>query len=402
MAKLTAKQIENLSEPGYYNDGEVTGLYLQISKAGTKSWVLRYRFGGKTREMGLGGLADKTLAKARDAAREARTMVADGKDPIEARKAAKREAEAQKTFKQCAAFVIEQKSHELTNPKSVEAWTATLDAYVYPHFGERLIGEITKYDVQNALKPIWHSKHESAKRILGRIKAVFDYAKAHDYCSGDNPADWHGAHKHLLGRVDTGDNHHEAMDYRKVGEFMVELRDRAGIIARALEFVILTATRSGEVRGATRDEIDFTAKVWVIPAERMKARKEHRVPLSNQAIALLKSMPKIEGTDLLFPAPYGGELRAASMVEELARMGRKGITAHGFRSTFRDWAGETTAYPREVIEHALAHLLKDKAEAAYARGDLLTKRARLMAEWATYCDQVQNEQTDNVIALNAA
>lgn len=413
--KLSAVAVQRMKEPGYYGDG--AGLWLQISKLGGKSWVFRFTFNGKAREMGLGPVHTVSLAEARAKAAAQRKLVADGIDPISERKAAQdaaKQAEANaKTFADCAAAYIAAHRDGWKNPKHVDQWTNTLETYAYPFIGQlsaaavdtalvmRVLQQPTKVDDEE--KPLWHCKTETASRLRGRIESVLDYAAVHGYRNGENPARWKGHLAMLLparSKVQKVE-HHAALPYVEMGAFMVELRKREGITARALEFALLTAARSGEVRGATHSEFDLDARIWTIPAERMKMKKEHRVPLSDAAIALLKSVPKVDDCEYKFPSPRGGMLSDMSLTAVLKRMGRGDLTQHGFRSTFRDWAGETTAYPREVIEHALAHQLKDKAEAAYQRGDLLAKRARLMGDWTTYCATVQSK-ADNVVAINAA
>ncbi|MGF6854349.1 tyrosine-type recombinase/integrase [Paraburkholderia sp. CI3] len=387
---LTPLFVSKTKKPGNYPDGG--GLYLQVSPSGTKSWTFRYKLGGKSREMGMGKVSTFSLDEVRERARKCRKLVFDGIDPIQARDAERSAnrlaASHSKTFRECAAAVIEKKTHELTNAKAIAQWESTLQTYAYPAIGDRSVGSITKHDIVSILEPIWRTKHVTASRLRGRIEAVMTYAKAHDYCSGDNPADWKTLEP-ILGKPKREAEHHEALRYEEVGAFMVELRNQDGFVARALEFAILTAARADEVRGAMRNEIDFEAKVWKVPAGRMKGRVEHTVPLSDDAIALLKALPQIAGNDHLFPGARATVISTGAMWALLRSMGHADLTVHGFRSTFRDWAGETTAYPREVIEHAMAHKLKDKAEAAYARGTLLEKRRLLMADWATYCSKVR-------------
>ncbi|MFM0095735.1 tyrosine-type recombinase/integrase [Paraburkholderia nemoris] len=408
------KEIKAKPNGGKVAVGGVDGLYLRIVGDST-AWVLCAAMGTRTNakglqvvrrlNMGLGPYPEISLSDARQKAAELRKQIRDGIDPLATKKADK-QAETQrlaklKTFRDCAKAVIKLKANELRNEKALAQWESTLETYAYPLLGDRNVSEITKQDIVAVLEPIWRTKHETASRLRGRIEAVFHYAKANDYREGDNPAEWKGTLQPLLGNVERTVEHHAALPYGEIGAFMVALRERQGLSARALELAILTATRSNEVRSATRSEFDLAAKTWTIPAARMKMKKEHRIPLSDAAIELLKALPKIEGTDLMFPAPRGGVMSDNVFKALFERMKRDDLTAHGFRSTFRDWAGETTAYQREVIEHALAHQLKDKAEAAYQRGDLLAKRARLMADWATYCATVQSK-AHNVVAINAA
>lgn len=403
--KLSATTIKNKTARGYYADGG--GLYFRVSEFETKSWAFRFTVTGKAREMGLGAYPDVSLAEARERAAAARKQLRDGLDPIEARKATKSALAASiataLTFKQCTEAFIEKQSPEWRNDKHEKQWRATLEKYAFPVIGKMAVRDITDDHVLQILEPIWATKTETASRVRGRIESVLDYAKAKKYRNGDNPARWRGhLDKHLAKpKKITKVQHHPALPYNALGEFYRELNGQVGTGARALEFCILTAARSGEVRGATWGEIDLDAATWTIPAGRMKAEKEHRIPLSTKAIRLLKALPRIDGCDLLFPSTKNTALSDMTLTAVLRRMERADITVHGFRSTFRDWAGETTAYPREVIEHALAHQLKDKAEAAYARGDLLTKRRKLMEDWAKYT-ATQRGQSAEVTPIRGA
>lgn len=386
--RLTARAVEGAKRPGLYPDGG--GLYLRVTEAGTRSWVFRYTRQGKARYMGLGAAPGVTLAKARTLAAEARELLREGLDPIDTRtgtRSTTRAASASAvTFRQCAEHYIEAKRAGWKNAKHAAQWGATLTQYAFPIIGTLSVQDVTLPHVLKILEPIWTTKTETASRLRGRIQSVLDYATARGYRTGDNPARWTGHLKELLpapGKVAKVE-HHAALPWQEVGAFMVELRQQAGMGARALELAILTAARSGEVRGATWAEVDLNSAVWTIPASRMKARREHRVPLSAEVAALLRNLPRIDSCDLLFPNSKGAPISDMTMAAVLRRMGRP-VTVHGFRSTFRDWAGECTAYSREVIEHALAHQLRDKAEAAYARGTLFDKRRRLMIEWATFC-----------------
>ncbi|HDS1113867.1 TPA: integrase arm-type DNA-binding domain-containing protein [Pluralibacter gergoviae] len=398
--ELSALAVSRLKADGRYAVGGVDGLYLRIAGR-SRAWVLCVAMGtrinraGKTvprrLNMGLGPYQEISLAEARDRARELRKQIRSGIDPLEEKHARKafQEAQArkQKTFRECAEAVLEIKGNELKNKKHVAQWRSTLETYAYPVIGDKAVSIITKMDLLAILEPIWLTKNETASRVRGRIETVMDYAKAKEYFEGDNPAAWKGILKPLLpmpSKVQTR-KHHAALPYKDAASFMTELRQRSGISARALEFSILTVARSGEIRGAEWSEIDLEAKTWIIPAERMKARKEHRVPLSNTAVELLNALPRFTYNNLVFPAPRGGQLSDMALTAVLKRMGRAGLTQHGFRSTFREWAGETTSYQREVIEHALAHQLADKAEAAYQRGTLWPKRISLMDDWTEYC-----------------
>ncbi len=396
--RLNATKLNDLVDPkkmkrGYHADGG--SLYFRISEFKTANWVFRFTMMGVTREMGLGPYPDVTLSQARKIASEKRQLLREGIDPIERRQAVRRaEHDARataKTFEECAQAFIAAKEAEWKNAKHGSQWRNTLSTYAYPVIGKTPVREVDQKHILEILRPIWTDKTETATRLRGRIENVLDYATASGYRQGDNPARWRGHLDKLLAtpskvkRVE----HHAALPYLEVGSFMVELRKQYGIGARALEFAILTAARSGEVRGATWREIDQPSATWTIPAERMKAGKEHRIPLSDDALRLLKSLGSTEGTELIFHNSKGAELSDMTLTAVLRRMERP-VTAHGFRSSFRDWAGETTAYPREVIEHALAHQLKDKAEAAYARGTLFDKRRRLMADWGKYCNSASS------------
>lgn len=398
--ELSALAVSKLKADGDYYVGGADGLYLRIVKQ-SRVWCLRLAMGtrinkaGKTvprrLNMGLGAYQELSLAEARDKAREIRKQIKSGIDPLEAKHARKAAQEAQarkqKTFSECAEAVIEIKSNELKNKKHVAQWRSTLETYAYPIIADKAVSAITKIDLLTILEPIWLTKNETASRLRGRIEAIIDYAKAKEFFEGDNPAAWKGSLKPLLplpSKVQDK-NHHAALAYEEISSFMSELRKKKGISARALEFSILTVSRSGEVRGAEWNEIDLKAKTWTIPAERMKANKEHRVPLSDAAIDLLKALPRIKDNNHVFPAPRAKILSDMSLLAVLKRMGHAGLTQHGFRSTFREWAGEATSHQREVIEHALAHQLADKAEAAYQRGTLWPKRVDLMNDWSTYC-----------------
>ena len=375
---LNTKKVE-AAAPGRHGDGR--GLFLFVKPSGARSWVLRYQVSGRRRDLGLGAYPDVSLAMARDRAAEARRLIADGEDPI----AKKRQAKP-KTFREAALELIESKRPGWKNAKHAAQWTSTLEAYVFPKIGAVQVAQIGTADVIATLKPIWAEKPETANRVRQRIEAVIDYASALGIRAGDNPARWRGNLDHLLPKPKKvrAVKHHPALPHAEIADFMAQLEAREGVAARALAFTILTAARSGETRGMTWGEVDLDAKVWTIPQERMKAAKEHRVPLTDAAIALLG--PKGEDAALIFgsEAKPGKPISDMSMTAVLRRMGRDGITVHGFRSTFRDWAGETTGFPREVIEAALAHGIKDKAEAAYARSDLFDKRRKLMEAWAVF------------------
>jgi integrase len=394
--KLSAVFVMQVSQPGRYHDGG--GLYLQVRSASEKSWLFRFR----RNWMGLGPLRDVSLAEARAAAAKCRKMLLAGIDPLEARRSEKMKAKLDSvsgtTFRQCAERYIASHQAAWKNPKHRQQWSNTLVAYAYPVFGEISVGAVDTGLVIKALEPIWTTKPETASRLRGRIESVLDWAKARGYRQGENPARWRGHIDHLLPprRKVRAVNHHAALPYAEMHDFMHELRRREGIAARALEFVILTAVRTGEAIGARWDEI--AGDVWTIPAERMKSGREHRVPLSDAALELLAALPR-EGDYLFGGARPNTHLSNMALLAVLRRLDRADLTTHGFRSTFRDWVAERTNYPRDIAEAALAHAISDKTEAAYRRGDALDKRRRLMAEWARYC--AEPIPTGDVVALHA-
>lgn len=388
--ELSALAVGRLTAPGHHAVGGVTGLYLYVSGESARSWVLRVMIGNKRRHIGLGGFPDVTLAQARDKARTAREQILSGIDPIAERKAVASQLRAQqaaeKTFEQAAQAYIDAHGDTWKNPKHRAQWVSTLDTYAYPHMGKLLVRDVAQSHVLAALEPIWKTKNETASRLRGRIESVIDWAIARGLRSGDNPARWKGHLDKLLpapGKVQKVE-HHRAMPINDMPAFMAQLKQREGLAPRALEFLILTAARSGEVRGATWPEIDFESKVWTIPGERMKAGREHRVPLSVAALELLRALPRLHDNPLVFPAPRGGVQSDMTLTAVMRRM-KASAVPHGFRSTFRDWVGERTSHPRELAEQALAHTLESKVEAAYRRGDALEKRRAMMEAWALFC-----------------
>lgn len=387
--ELGALAVSRLREPGLHAVGGVSGLYLQVTSSGARSWILRATVGGKRRDMGLGGFPDVTLAFAREKAREARSKIEQGLDPILERERAlsllRAEQAKSMTFEAACQALIDAKSDEWRNPKHRAQWAASLATYAYPTIAKLQVDDVGQAHILSILQPIWKEKTETATRLRGRIEQVLDWARVRGFREGENPARWRGHLDKLLPAPTKIAKvvHHKALPIDAMPGFMAQLRQRKGLSARALEFLVLTAARSGEVRGATWQEIDMEAAVWTVPAERMKAQKEHRVPLSPQALALLAAMPRVEGNDLVFPAPRGGQLSDMTLTNLMRRMELEAVP-HGMRSTFRDWAAERTHFPREVAEMALAHTIGNAVEAAYRRGDLFTKRAEMMSEWASF------------------
>ena len=385
--KLTARRVATIKTPGKYGDGG--GLWLRVRSDGRRWWFLRYRFRGRDRELGLGSAGEVGLKEARQNAARARRQIRDGLNPIDERRKERAKASSP-TFAACAERFISANQVAWGNAKHRAQWHSTLKAYAYPTLGEQPVNAVGVADVLRVLKAVWATKPETASRLRGRVERVLDWARASGLRHGENPARWRGHLDKLLPKRSQvrAVRHFAALPWRGVPAFMAALRERAGIAARALEFLILTAARSGEVRGISWAEVD--GDVWIIPAERMKAQREHRVPLSARALAILDEMRRFgsEPGQLVFPGMRAGRpLSDMSLTAVLRRMGRDDLTVHGFRSTFRDWSAETTSFPREVCEQALAHTLANKVEAAYRRGDLFEKRRRLMSAWADYCGQ---------------
>lgn len=391
MGKLTARKVET-AKAGKYGDGE--GLQLAVSASGAKKWVLRYQFNGKPREMGLGGYPVVSLEEARQKARAARKLAKNGVDPIAE---AKRDRSIP-TFGEMADRVIADVRTEARNAKHVAQWEMTLSVYAKP-LRALPVDQITTAHVLDALRPIWTAKPETADRTRGRIERVLNAAKAQGYRDGENPAQWRGHLVNLLPkRARLPKRHHAAMDYRDVPAFLTRLRAQAGMGARALEFTILTAARSGEALGARWSEIDLAAKVWKIPAERMKAGRPHNVPLSSAAAALLAELEAGRTCDVVFPGQKLGRPLSGMAMEMVLRRMEVEETVHGFRSSFRDWAGNETPYPRDLAETALAHVIGDKAEQAYRRSDALERRRVMMEDWARHCggdEYNEGAQTSN-------
>lgn len=402
---LTTKRIARLAKAGRYGDGH--GLYLQVASRANRSWLLRYERGGRERWMGLGPLHTIDLQEARERARRARQQLLDGIDPLEARSAARAAsalaAAKAITFEAAAQSYFDAHERSWKNAKHRAQFLSTMTAYVYPKIGKLSVAAIDTGLVLKCIEPIWADKTETANRVRGRIEFVLDWATVRGYRTGDNPARWKG---HLAEALPARDKiqkteHHAALSFDELPAFGAELKRREGTAARALEFLILTAARTGEVIGATWDEIDLKTKVWTVPAGRIKGGKEHRVPLSEQALEILRLLPTEKDNPFVFiGSSQGTGLSNMAMAAVLKRMGRTDITVHGFRSTFRDWAAERTNYPNHVVEMALAHVVGDKVEAAYRRGDLFDKRRRLMADWGKFsATPTLATQIDNVRPL---
>lgn len=380
---LTALAVRNASLPGLLADGG--GLYLQVGKTEAKSWIFRFMLKGKARAMGLGPLHTVTLAEARQAALECRKLLRDGRDPIEERKERLRgsDGSSQPTFNWCADAYIAAHEPGWRNKKHAEQWRNTLNTYAGTVFGDKPVDQIGLALVMQVLEPIWATKTETASRLRGRIESVLDWASVRGLRSGENPARWRGHLDALLpARTKVRKvKHHPALPYPELPAFIKALRQREGTAARALEFLILTASRTGEVIGADWSEVDLERRVWVVPAERMKAGREHRVPLTDRAVELLGTPPDAHVGPIFKAVRGDGPLSNMALLALLKRMERTDLTGHGFRSTFRDWVAEMTKFPAELAEMALAHTVADKVEAAYRRGDMFERRRQLMREW---------------------
>ena len=402
--RLTALQVTKLSKPGLYGDGG--GLTLQITPAGVKSWLHRYMIDGKSFAMGLGPTHTVDLAEARRKALEGRRLLLDGVNPLLTRhqqQVAVRLAETNMmTFDQCAEAYILAKKPSWKNAKHAKQWSSTLKTYASPVFGAAPVADVDTGLVVKCLAPIWESKTETATRVRGRIESVLGWATTSGYRTGENPARWKGHLENLLATISKvrRTKNHPALPWQQAGAFVHALRARAGVAALALEFLILTACRSGEVRGALWAEFDLDGRLWTIPAARMKGAREHQIPLSDPAVRILAALPK--DSDIVFPGTKGQALSDMSLTAVVRRMGGRHdwvdadgarVTVHGFRTTFRMWAAEMTNYPREVAEHSLAHQLPDAVERAYQRGSQFTKRTSLMSDWAVYCSTLKTEAT---------
>jgi integrase len=393
--------VKQLSAPGTHAVGHVAGLALQITPTGAKSWILRVMVGDRRREIGLGSYPSVSLKEAHEKAQETRDAIRLGVDPVLARKEAASRLRANQalevTFEDAAKRFIKAKAPEWKNAKHGDQWRNTLAEYAYPQIGSLMVRHITRSHVTEVLEPIWTTKTETASRLRGRIEAILDWARVKGFRDeGINPAAWRGNLDKLLPapKKTKRVRNHPALPIDQMAAFMATLRATEGVSARCLEFTILTAARSGESRGARWSEIDLERSVWSVPAERMKAKKEHRVPLSPPAVDLLAAIERDEKKDLVFPSPRSGGVLSDMSMLELMRRHDLDATPHGFRSTFRDWASEHTNYPRELAEVALAHIKGDATEAAYWRGDVLEKRRQMMADWAEFIAKPINLNTD--------
>ncbi len=395
---LNAKQIEHLNKPGLHAVGD--GLYLRVKPTGSKFWAFRYMLKGRAREMGLGTYPAVSLDEVRHGEgklSDCQKLLRDGIDPIETRKQKAVQAAISQarhiTLRQCAEAYIHAHKTSWQNAKHLYQWNQTLESFTYPILGHLPVEEVDVSSVMRVLEPLWQTKTETAKRLRGRIEVILDWAKARNYRDGDNPARWRGLLENLLPRPSKLKKveHYPALPYDKIGAFMAALKQQEGIGAQALAFTILTASRTGEAVGARWSEVDLDNALWTVPANRIKAGRIHRVPLSPEAIQILKSMQTFrEGgrkdDALIFPSrKQGVKLSNMSLLSVLRRMGRDDIVTHGFRSSFRDWCAEQTDFPREVAEAALAHINGDKFEASYLRSDLFNKRRQLMEQWGRYC-----------------
>jgi integrase len=407
--RLSTFKVEKAKQPGMYADGG--GLYLRVAEGGSKQWIFRYVTNGRLRDMGIGPCHTLTLAEARERATEARKLRLDGTDPIDHkhqhRAAAVAAAAGLKTFRECAGGFIRDNEKKWSSVKHRDQWKTTLDDYVHPTLGNLPVASIDTPLVLKVIKPLWERVPETASRVRGRIEQVLGWATVHHYRSGDNPARWQGLLEHALpARNDVAPvKHLAALPYTQAPDFIARLRQNSSVGARCLEFIALTAARLGEANFATWDEneIDLEARTWTIPANRTKAGKEHKVPLSDAAIAVLKAMRAIRCSDYVFPGNRNGRPLGENTVGRVGKQvtGDAKFTTHGLRSTFRDWAAECTSFPNEVVEMALAHAIPSAVEKAYRRGDLFDKRHKLMDAWAAYCAKVGTD-AGKVVALARA
>lgn len=405
--ELSAIEVKRLKEPGFHAVGGVPGLHLRVNEGEGRSWILRAVVNGKRRDIGLGGFPDVTLSAAREAARATREKIRSGVDPVEERAEERKRAVAERKLGLTSAEAIEKfltsgKLDTLRNAKHQAQWRSTLETYAIPIIGTRPLAEVDVSDIKAVLDPIWTTKHETATRIRSRLESVFSWAKVAGHFTGDNPAIWKGNLKELMPGInkDTVKTHHPALGLGDVAGWFAALRSRNGLAARAMEFLTLTAARSNEVRLATWEEMHLDEQLWIIPGARMKMRREHRVPLTPAVISLLTSLPRMSGTNLVFPSTQSRPMSDMTLSAVMKRMhndeissGRKGwldpvqkrpSVPHGLRSTFRDWVAEKTDFPGDLAEIALAHKVGSAVEQAYRRGDMVAKRRQMMEEWGAF------------------
>lgn len=400
---LTAIEVSRITTPGRHAVGTVPGLQLVVSPSGSRSWILRTKVGFKRRAIGLGSYPEVTLAMAHQKARNVKEIIASGVDPVaekRKRKDALKKAQIQFiTFADAALRCHRKKTAGFKNDKHVKDWISSIERYVNPHIGNTPVSDIGLPEILSVLEPIWKEKTETASRVRQRVEQVLNWATVSGYRTGENPARWTGWLDAILEKPSDirKEKHFKSMPYENIAAFMVELRKRPAMTARALEWIILTACRSSEARGATWAEIDLKTKVWTIPKDRIKMGREHRVPLSNDAVKLLKALPRFKGSDLLFTAPRGGQLSDMS-ISMLCRRMKVDAVPHGFRATFKTWATEQTAFPDLISEMCLAHRVGNDVREAYARGDLLDKRRKLMDAWGKHLNHVQVD-ADNVTPI---
>jgi integrase len=415
--ELSATEVKRLThgisaEGNEYNAlhpvGGVAGLLLQVKPSGAKSWIYRTQVAGKRRNIGLGGFPDVTLSQARDKARETRDKIKEGIDPVEHSKAVKRGLRAAQmatiTFADAMGKYIAMKSKEFQNPRQEQQWTNSLTTYAVPHIGKVPVREIDLHHIKAVLDPIWEEKTETANRVRARMENILGWCAVHGYRSAENPAKWQGYLDEVYPSPEKIKKkaHFTALPVEQMPDFMKALQKRTGTAARALEFLILTASRTNEVigdkrigkPGVTWQEIDLDKKVWTVPADRMKTKKQHKVPLTDAAIDLLKGIEQGKPDQLVFPGPKG-DVPSNNFLTALLKRMEQPVTSHGFRSTFKDWTREHTAYLDEVSELALAHVNSDATRAAYARSELLDKRRLLMADWERYCYHGEAQKDDS-------
>jgi integrase len=397
--RLTARTVATATKPGRHADGN--GLYLVVDTSGAKRWLFMFRWEGKLKEMGLGGLTSVSLAEAREQADNARKVLASGRNPIEERRLAGAAQASRQTFGRFADDLVAELTKGFRNEKHKWQWSQTLNDYA-ASLRTKYVDEITTDDVLKVLKPIWTTKQETASRLRGRLERILDAARARGLRKGENPARWRGHLDHLLSRRQKlARGHHAAMPFQQVPAFVAALQEREAVAALALEFLILCASRTGEVIGAKWAEIDLDKGVWTVPGARMKAGREHRVPLTERALEILAKVAVSRGeSDYVFPGRRPKAPLSNMAMDMLLRRMKRTETVHGFRSSFRDWAGETTSFPRDLAEHALAHNVGDEVERAYRRGDALDRRRQLMEAWASYL--AGTSETSNIVQLNWA